>query len=122
MSLMIGDVVFSRNGEPGIIRSKDQKNGEFQVDRDFSQVQKSFRHGFLNGLNAEEKNSYLEILDKTRGQGSIANQVKFLENEINRFSHSSRKVSKSLQYLKNQLTHFRHIHHIKPRYYNMDIS
>jgi hypothetical protein len=101
MTIIKGDVVFARAGDPVLIKSKDVKSGNVQIDSDFATVQKSTEIGVINGLKAETKDAFRSVL------AEVANDD--AREEIRRLSDRIQDLRKEnadprlIRYLKGEL-------------------
>lgn len=119
MNIRPGDAVFIRNGEPGIVRERDQTTGKLKVDTDIQAVKHETRHGYLNGLTPDQRQVFNTILDEAK-QSS--------EDPSSRIAHLDAKVQELEQdpkqqglarYVKAEMIHIMNSHNVKPREYSV---
>jgi len=66
VTIVKGDVVFARGGEPVIIASKNPRSGQVTTDRNFSRVQDATETGVKNGLAEAQKEAFNTVLSEVR--------------------------------------------------------
>lgn len=65
MSIIKGDIIFSRGGKPVQVTSKDPRSGNVTLDSDFDKVRAEARMGIKNGLEPDLKDAYRTTLSET---------------------------------------------------------
>lgn len=101
MTILKGDVVFARGGEPVRIASKDKATGNVTYERDFGRVQEATRLGVKNGLSAEQGEAFRTVLTEVRDADAKA--------EIDKLAARVEQLRKEgadprlLRYLKGEL-------------------
>lgn len=104
MAVSVGDVVFSRLGQPILVQDRNKETGFVKTDSSFSAVQDHARKGIRNGLTPQEREGYISSLnsiedfDKIKEINNLYSKIKSMESD----SSSDKRV---LQYLKSDLAH-----------------
>ena len=75
------DILWSRNGDPFILKGTDEETGNFIVDKNFNNVQQAAKNGIKNGLSPENRDAYnIQLEDRNIDD----NQRKSLINDIHK--------------------------------------
>ncbi len=115
MGIVRGDIVFSRDGRPVEVTSKDARTGEVTLNNDLSEIQAQNLHGIKNGLGPDEKaafktilsevsdsDKHIEIESLVRKIGELKKQnadprmLRYLESELNFKMTKERYIPKDL--------------------------
>ena len=120
MGFRVGDAVFDRNGQPGIVSKQDSNSKEFTVDRQKAQVKKSHRHGYVNGLEQNERVDYLKVLDEVSSITDPKQKVSALQTKIDDLKLDPNQY-KMVGYLEAELFHVMNTHGVKPRTYQISV-
>jgi hypothetical protein len=118
MSFKVGDVSFVRNGEPTIVVGKDPVSKELTLSRDKKELEKNHRYGYVNGLQAEDRSSYLSLLDEVAGIKDPEEKVQKLRERISELEQDPKQFQ-LLSYLKSELFHVMHTYNVAPREYKV---
>jgi hypothetical protein len=120
MALKVGSVTFSINGAPGVIKNLDQERKEYTIDTDREAVRKIHRHGYINGLSVEERESFNKVVDEV----SAVEDPKEKIEKMQKIVEESRLDSKNLRmtrYLESELFHQMQILNLSPRYFKANM-
>jgi hypothetical protein len=120
MALKLGSVTFSINGAPGVIKNLDQERKEYTIDTDREAVRKIHRHGYINGLSVEERESFNKVVDEV----SAVEDPKEKIEKMQKIVEESRLDSKNLRmtrYLESELFHQMQILNLSPRYFKANM-
>lgn len=103
MSIHPGDILFTRNGRPAIVTSRNKETGEVTVDGDLKNVGKSAALGIKNGLTPEQRQSF-ESLRCASMSDDKKQEILDLRSRIAELKKGDgdRKV---IRYLENELQH-----------------
>jgi hypothetical protein len=118
MSFKVGDVAFSRTGEPGVVVSRDATRGELTINNEAKEVEKFHKHGYINGLKSEDRDSYLTLLDEVAEMEDPEEKVGKLREKITELE-ADPKQFQLLGYLKSELFHVMHLYNISPKEYTI---
>lgn len=121
MSFRISDVVYGVNGIPGIVKSQDKLTGDLQVDIDEKEVSKTHKHGYINGLTPNERESYNTHLDEIKEIEDPKEKVETMRAKISQLAADPTQF-KMLKYLQSELFHLMNTHNISPRFYNIETA
>ena len=87
MTILKGDVIFARAGDPNLVRSKDPRTGNVVVEKDFDTVQKTTEIGVVNGMRTETKDAFRSVLaevendDAREGIRRLSDRIQELRKE-----------------------------------------
>ncbi|MCA2959446.1 MAG: hypothetical protein IOD12_04280 [Silvanigrellales bacterium] len=101
MTILKGDVVFARAGDPVLVKSKDPKSGNVVVDKDFDKVQASTGIGVINGLKEETKDTFRSILAEVENEDA-KQEIRSLSNRIQELRKENADP-RLIRYLKGEL-------------------
>lgn len=114
--MKIGDVVFSGRGGPQLVEARDPTNGKVTVNANAKDVDRSHRHGYLNGLEPEHREQFNEVMDEVRLARDPKERVEILQRRILSLPQDStgRVVAK---YLSAEMVHIMNSHGVTPDRY-----
>ncbi len=118
MSILKGDVIFARAGEPVLITVKDKATGNVEYDRDLGNVQAATGEGIKNGLREETKQAFRTILSEVRDD-DVKREIDNLHTRI----ESLRKENadpRLMRYLKGELQFRMNKERYEPAKYQVD--
>jgi hypothetical protein len=118
MSFKVGDVAFGRTGEPGVVSGRDLARGELTVQTDLKEVEKFHKHGYINGLQPEERDIYQSVLDDVADIKDPEEKLVKLREKISEVEADPKQFH-LLGYLKSELFHVMHLYNISPREYKL---
>ena len=114
--MKVGNPVFTNQGQPGIITTKDKKTESFIVDRSYDKVAHAFRHGYLSGINNRQR--FNDILDDIHNIKNPQKKIETLQKQIEKINQKEGlKSANLLQYLKAELAHMVNTFKIQPKQY-----
>jgi hypothetical protein len=122
MSLKVGDPIFMANSSPGIVKKADMEKGRLNVDVDTEAVAKHFRHGYIKGLDENERLQYDSTLDSIEEIKNPKEQISALQEKISQLENGTPSLQqiKMARYLKAELNHIIQVGKINPRFYEVD--
>ncbi|MBP6219016.1 MAG: hypothetical protein KA436_10565 [Oligoflexales bacterium] len=122
MSLKIGDPIFTADAAPAVLaKSKgggETFNGKIQAEAEPTAVKQHFRHGYLKGLNPDERTEFNSVMDKVKGIDNPEDRVHSLQEKIQNMESapSSPQDMKMISYLKAELFHLMRTTGVKPKF------
>jgi ABC-type transport system substrate-binding protein len=118
MRVGIGDAVFTRSGDPGVVQNRDQETGNLKVETHLPNVQKMMRHGYINGLPNANRVQLNEILDAAKESKDPAERVQILQNKLTELDEDPRNHMLA-QYVRSEMLHIMNTHNIRPTSYSV---
>lgn len=118
MAITQGDVVFSREGKPVTVTSKDKSTGNVTVDKNFERVQAENKSGIRNGLDPSQKTAYKAILSDLQSPDKQA-EIDLLAKKIDELKKSN-VDPRVLRYLESELKHRMSRERYQPDTYQID--
>jgi len=118
MSFRIGDAVFGRQGQPGIVVEKDDIQSKLTVDSDKKAIDKNHRHGYINGLKTEQRSQFLEVMDTVAETKDPHEKMETLQKKIGE-ARADPKQFHLVSYLESELFHVMNQYQISPRTYKI---
>lgn len=117
MTLRIGDSVFIRSGDPAIVKSRDPATGKLRLDQEYAHVQHEMRHGYINGLPAEDREQLYRILDEVKGDTTDPRErVEKIGAHLAEIESDPTRLPLT-RYLRAEMAHIMNTHNIRPREY-----
>jgi hypothetical protein len=103
MSIYLGDILFTRDGRPTLVTSRNASTGEVTTNGDLKTIAKSAQLGIKNGLTPEQRQSFESVRYAAMSEDK-KQEILDLRNRINSLKKSDgdRKV---IRYLENELQH-----------------
>jgi hypothetical protein len=101
MTILKGDVVFTRTADPVLVKSKDAKSGNVTIDKDFVTVQRATEKGVVNGLRQEAKDAFKGVLDEVRDDDA-RQEIRALSAKIDELRKENADP-RLIRYLKGEL-------------------
>ena len=119
MSIRVGDAVFLRAGQPAMVRERDPVTGQLQLDTSVKAVQTDMRHGYLNGIEPEQRDALYGLLDEVKGQSEDPEQrVELLRAKLTELEKLPQNYVLA-RYVRAELAHLMNTHDIRPRLYGV---
>ena len=118
MGFKVGDALFDRYGQPGLITNKEKISGDITVDTKKEVMADAHRHGYINGLSLQDREKFNKDMDEVRAMENPKEQVMALRDKIGELNDP--KDFRLKRYLHAELSHLMNTHNIKPRYYTME--
>ncbi len=118
MAFKVGDVSFLSNGQPAVVTKKDEMTGNVIVDRKQEEVKKVHRHGYINGLKEQDRETFIKILDKVAETGDPKEKIDTIQGQISELEQDPRNY-RIVTYLKSEVAHLMNTFNIKPRTYEL---
>jgi hypothetical protein len=119
VSIRIGDAVFVRSGLPTTVKGRDDLTGKLSLELDPATVKDEHRHGYINGLSPENRQSLYEILDKVKADSSDpAERVEVMRQKVEELEQDPRNLHLT-RYLKAEMVHIMNTYGIRPREYSI---
>lgn len=104
MAMVVGDVLFNRDGRPVIIKSQDHQTGQVTLEKDNAAVRNEARHSILNGLPPATKTELHETLDAVAKEGSEIALIDSLYSRIKEMKAAGADP-RLIRYLEAELQH-----------------
>ena len=122
MSIRVGDSVFIRNGQTGIVKARNDASGTLTLDTDLKTVQQETRNGFLNGMTPETREEFNKILDGVKGGTEEPKErVEALQKILGEIEEDPTRHALA-GYVRSEMLHIMNTHGIKPRQFSMHES
>ena len=118
MGLTIGDTIFAANGKPGVVTEKDPKSGRLTVEKEGDTFEKQRRLGYVNGLPAERRGEFNQILSEVRDESDPRKQIALLTQKIEELRVDPRNHILA-KYLESEMAHIMNTEGIQPRTYTV---
>ena len=115
MSIHVGDILFTRQGRPALVTSRDGSNASVSLENNLSKVQEATEFGIKNGLNPEQRRVF-ESVRREALSPDIAEEIQRLRDRIREIKDTGGDA-KVLSYLENELQHLVIREGIVPRDY-----
>jgi hypothetical protein len=119
MPRKIGDAVFSRDGKPGVVIARDDATGRLQVEREGELLTKVKSRGYINGLDAAEREKYNEIRDSILEIENPIEKVTSLKKHVDELKQNPKNFNLT-KYVEADLAHTMITHRIHPKVYEAD--
>lgn len=118
MGFQVGDAIFTRGGLPGALTNKNPQTGELTVQVEGEQVEAIKKRGYVNGLQAEERQRFNEIIDHVRTIPEPEKRVEELRVRIDEIK-ADPKQRILVRYLTSEMAHLMNTHRIEAREYKV---
>lgn len=121
MKNVSSDVLFlgNRGGLPAIVSKTDKQADSYTLETDAAKLKKFHRHGFINGLSAEDKVTFNQILDDFKEDTDEPRvKIEGLKDKIEDLQ-TSEQNKKLAEYLQGELFHMMRKHDIHPKTYQI---
>lgn len=63
MRIFKGDTVFNARGKPAVVLDRNAITGELKVEGKGENFEKARKHGFINGMSLEDRDTFNKIVD-----------------------------------------------------------
>lgn len=103
MSIHVGDILFTRQGLPAIVTSKDSSIASVSLEKNIGEVQKATEFGIKNGLDPEQRKTF-ESVRREALSPDKAEEIQRLRDRIRELKDTGGDA-KVLRYLENELQH-----------------
>lgn len=103
MGINIGDIVFTRDGRPVIVKGKDPKTGNVSIEPSLSEVAEASQNGIKNGLNESERAAWSAILSEVKDTDQ-RKEIDALHSKIETLKKEN-KDARVIRYLQSELQH-----------------
>lgn len=119
MAFQIGDLIFNRSGEPGLVKARDPKTEELTVARRGKEFDQSKKYGYINGLGPNERQDYQVIIDEVRQADKPMERIMKLKERIDEIQNDPKKQVLK-RYLESEMAHIMNSNGISLDTYNID--
>lgn len=120
MSMLIGDVIWNRQGQPALVTDKDPKKGTVHVNENLKDIQNHSRHGIQNGLTQRQRENYSSALDDIDDSSNhMKEQINQLMEKISQLKDNNADP-RVLRYLENELQFLILENHYVPEKYEVN--
>ena len=120
-NIKLGDVVFTGDGRPSVVKARDEKKGNLNLDRTHEALKTSLRHGYKNGLNEEQRSDFNSILDDVKELESPMERVEELKSILSELEKDPTKFILT-RYVRSELSHIMNTHGIQARLFTVPES
>jgi hypothetical protein len=119
MSRAIGDSVFNRFGQPGVVSQRDSSKGMVTIETKGPQIDDVQKRGYINGLSEGERMRFNSVVDRVRTIEDPVKRVMELQRTIDGIKADPTQAT-VVKYLESELAHTMISYKIKPREYVTD--
>ena len=119
MSFSVGDIVFSKSGQPGVVKKRDAVTGDLDVETSGKEFEKTRLRGFVNGLSINDRRQFSKVLDDVRQIKDPNEKIAKLQSRIAELNEDPRNFQ-LVRYLNAELSHIRFSENIMPNQYVID--
>lgn len=119
MRIGIGDAVFTRTGDPGVVKGRNTETGVLNLETNLGKVQEQMRHGYINGLTPEKREELYNILDKVKENKDPAARVQELGQKLTELEVDPRNHVLT-RYVKAEMLFVMNAHNIRPTNFSVD--
>lgn len=120
MALKVGSVTFGINGTPGVVKNLDHERKEYTIDTDREGVRKVHRHGYINGLSLEERESFNKVVDDVSEIQDPKEKIEKMQKIVEESRLDSKNI-RMTRYLESELFHQMQILNLSPRYFKANM-
>lgn len=122
MSVRIGDTVFVRDGQTGVVRKRDESSGNIVLETDLKSVQDATHVGVLNGMTPETRTQLTAILDGVKGDSKEpADRVEALRNVLTDIEMDPARHNLA-RYVRAEMLHIMNTNGLRPREFSINES
>lgn len=122
MSLQITDTIFTRQGDPLIIKKKDAQTGKVWVERDSEKIQEELQSGIKNGLGPTEKDQFRSVAWNEK-ELNAKEKIESLHHKIEELKSKPNEMSaRTLRYLESELSYLMNKNRYFPENYAIEES
>lgn len=115
----IGDSVFNRFGQPGVVSQRDSLKGTVTIETKGPQIDDVQKRGYINGLSEGERMRFNSVVDRVRTIEDPVKRVMELQRLIDGIKTDPTQAT-VVKYLESELAHTMISYKIKPREYVTD--
>lgn len=119
MSYQVGDLVFQRSGQPGLLVARDKENNSLVLDTKSEKLQKAQKYGYINGLSPNVRAEYEGVIDDVRQSSEPKKRLEHLKTAIDGLGDDPEKFALR-RYLKSEMAHIMNTFRIRPESYQVD--
>lgn len=121
MSLRVGDTMFLPRGETAVVTDHDSNQGTFKISTDEKLGKSVSRHGYINGLNIEQRSNLMTLMDRVGEMTDPKERVGELHKKLDELSADPRQWQMA-RYVESEMAHIMNIFGIKPTSYTADLG
>jgi hypothetical protein len=118
LSYQVGDLLFSRNGLPGLVTGRDRDRQTLLVKPRGEEFEKARKFGYVNGMSPEQRQDYRVIIAESRERKEPAKRVDFLQEKIKEIENDPKK-NVLQRYLESEMAHIINSQGVKLPYYEV---
>lgn len=116
-----GDTVFNRSGSVLTVGKVNPQSGKAELSSAKGDPEKPLRHGIVNGLSPDQRNSFNEILDKVRQEPDLRQRIDVLQKAIEDVEAVQTEPHLA-KYLKAEMVHLMNSSGYTPQNYSIEIA
>lgn len=116
MRFNVGDMIFTRNGQPGIVTSRNPETAELVVQTKGEDLEKTKRRGYINGLTVEERDQFNKVIDEVKALEKPEERIMQLRAKIEETAADPRQRVLN-RYLSAEMAHLMNTYRFEPREY-----
>lgn len=119
MRFVTGDVVFTRDGRPGVVVGRDPITEHIDVERKGPNLKKVKNFGLVNGLTPPVRAEYEKIVKEARQHEAPEDRVSYLKEKVDAIGFDPKKwVLK--RYLQGEMSYIINSEGVHPRTFRID--
>lgn len=121
-SIRQGDTVFVRTGDPLTVLERDSATGLAKLEKNPEEVKKNTRHGYINGLNTENRKIFNEIMDDIKSSTENPEErIQKLQEHLNELEKDPKQMMLA-KYIRSEMIHIMNSYSIKPKEFTIHES
>ena len=120
MTVLPGDLLFSRTGQPAKVISKQENKGTVTTDTDLDRIGEHVRQGIQNGMRPEQREAYQTVLSQVKQSGDAHQEIEELYKKIDELK-SQGADERLIRYLTGELQFRMTKERYQPASYKMDL-
>jgi hypothetical protein len=118
MTIVKGDVLFSRGGEPLLVKKKNASTGDVEFEGTLANIQLQTKNGLKNGLNESQSAKYSSVLDEVRSEDK-KEMIRGLYEKIQDLKKNNADP-RIIRYLNGELQYMMTRERFQPETYEVD--
>ena len=118
MTVLKGDILFSRGAVPILVTNKNPKTGEVAYDNELKVVQEKTRNGLKNGLSEEQSAKFTSVIDEVKSEDK-KEMIKSLYEKIQEIKKNGGD-QRLVRYLNGELQYMMTRERFQPDQYEVD--
>ena len=113
-----GDMIFTRDGRPGLITGR-RDTGHVIFETRGEKLDKARKHGLVNGLKVEERQEFDAIIKEARQEELPENRLQKLQQKVEEMGVDPKKWALK-RYLSGEMSYIMSSEGVHPQNYEID--